>query len=58
MRQLLRLGACLLAAAGALAAQRGRDSYALLLEDPPLAVQAASRKDLQKATALDASARI
>ncbi len=58
MRQLLKLALSVLLWAGALAAQRGWDRYALVLEDSPVAAQVASRKDLRTAAAQEASVRL
>ncbi len=44
--------------AGSLAAQRDWDRWAVVLEDPPLAAQVASRKDLRATVALEAGVRI
>ncbi len=58
MTYLVRLSMCLLVLAGTLVAQRGRERWALIMDDPPLAAQVASRKELTKAAAQDAAGRI
>ena len=58
MRHLVRLILCWVVVSWPLAAQRGWERYALVLEDPPLATQVAARKDLRTAAAREVSVRL